>query len=160
MDNRGVNFVTHDHREAVKSLPAESVESLERLLSSIDIAKKDRKTRFIRNTVLGKLHDIGWSDEARLDPLSSITITSVRENVGLCFQTGNMARIYADLLKLQLLFSREKIVGAIFIIFTRLTASELGDNIANFDRLTKELEIFYQVISVPIFTIGLEALHS
>jgi hypothetical protein len=101
---------------------------------------------------------MGWSEEAKLDPGSSITITSVLGSTGLCLQTGNMARVYADLLKLQLLFHRKKICGAILLVFAKQTATELGENIANFERLTKELKIFKEIITVPAIVFGLEVI--
>ena len=155
-----MNFLTYEHHDPSAHLVPECVDSVSRILESITIPKRGRTPSNIRKAILEPLYRAGWSDEAKLDATSSITITSVRNTVGLCLQTGNMARIYADMLKLQLLFSREKIIGAIFILFSRITANELGENIANFERLTKELAIFREVISVPVLVLGLEVIES
>jgi ABC-type siderophore export system fused ATPase/permease subunit len=76
--------------------------------------------------------------------------------IGLCLQTGNMARFYADLLKLQLLFSKGRIRQAVYILPTRRSARVIGENMAQFERLVDELEIFAEVISVPMLVIGFE----
>lgn len=47
---------------------------------------------------------------------SDITITSMRDEVGLCLQTGNMARMYADLIKLQTLYLDNAIKSAVIIV--------------------------------------------
>jgi hypothetical protein len=155
-----VNFRVYEHHEASKYLAPECIDSVERVLTTLKVSKEHSTAPIIRKRLLDDLYSAGWSEEARLDPSSSITITSVRRSVGLCFQTGNMARIYADMLKLQLLFSRSKIVAAVFILFSKATASKLGENLANFDRLTKELQIFEEVINVPMVVFGLEVVES
>ncbi len=68
--------------------------------------------------------------------------------------------MYADLLKLQLLFSRKKIAGAILLLYSKVSARELGENLAHFDRLTRELELFKEIITVPALVFGLEVIES
>jgi len=66
-----------------------------------------------------------------------------------------MARFYADLLKLQAQFLEEKITSAIYILPTRNAAKVMGENIANFERLTAELtNTFSKVITVPLLIYG------
>jgi hypothetical protein len=155
-----MNLQSFEHHLALTTLDSNLVESVNEMIEKLAVPKKLQTTKHVRESVLKGLHIAGWSDEAKLDPTSSITITSVRNSVGLCFQTGNMARLYADLLKLQLLYSRGKITGAIFLVFSKITATALGENMANFGRLTKELAIFIDVITVPILVLGLEVVES
>ncbi|MBV8371046.1 MAG: restriction endonuclease [Candidatus Eremiobacteraeota bacterium] len=135
-------------------------ESVKEVIEGLVLAKRERTTKKVRTRILDSLHHTGWSDETKLDPSSGITVTSVRNSVGLCFQTGNMGRMYADLLKLQLLFSRKKVVGAIILLYSKVSARQLGENLANFDRLTRELAIFNEVITVPALVFGLEVVES
>lgn len=110
-----------------------------------------------RNTILNQLQIIGWSDKFQISPTRRLTITAMQRKVGLCLQTGNMARFYADLLKLQSLFLEETIYAAVYILPTRLTARSMGQNIAHFERLTSEIsEEFHRVITVPMQVIGFE----
>jgi len=71
-------------------------------------------------------------------------------------QTGNVARVYADLLKLQALFLEGRITAAVLIVPSKELSKTFGNNIASFDRLVSELAVFQAVITVPLFVIGLE----
>ncbi len=155
-----MNFVTYDHNGGASALSHACVESVREIIRRLTLAKPDRTTNKVRARILDDLHHAGWSDETKLDPSSRITVTSVRESVGMCLQTGNMGRMYADLLKLQLLFSRNKIDGAIIMLYSKATAREMGQNLANFDRLTRELDIFGEVITMPALVCGLEVVES
>jgi len=110
-----MTFLEHDHRGGFKQVSADCLSSITTILADTTFTKRNQSVPKIRQTLLASIYAAGWSEEAKLDPSSSITITSVRSSVGLCFQTGNMARIYADLLKLQLLFHRGKIAAALFL---------------------------------------------
>lgn len=102
--------------------------------------------------VLGRL---GWSDKVRISSKQAITVTSKKGKMALCLQTGNMARFYADLLKLQSQFLDGKIEVAIYILPMQAAAKKLGDNIAQFERFTREIDtVFYKVITVPIIVLG------
>ena len=68
-----------------------------------------------------------------------------------------MARMYADLLKLQALYLDNKIKAAIFILPTKECANSFGANVANYKRLLKELtNIFFKVITVPMVIVGFD----
>jgi len=110
----------------------------------------------IRSNVLSALRLSGWSPEVEIDPASKISITSVKDKVGLCFQTGNMGRMYADLIKLQTVYLRETIDAGVLIVPTKHAALKLSGNTANFERLTGELQIFSRVITIPLFVLGIE----
>ena len=72
----------------------------------------------------------------------------------MCFQTDNVGRIYADLLKLQTLYTKGNIIAGIILVPQIKTAKELGSNMANYERLIRELPIFSQVITMPLVVIG------
>lgn len=87
---------------------------------------------------------------------SKITITSVKHDTGLCVQTGNMSRMYADLLKLQHMFLRKTIKVGVMVVPSHAAAKKLGDNIINADRLIRELEIFRSVIRMPLVVVSFD----
>jgi hypothetical protein len=131
----------------------------EDIVSAINKAKTKPEKRIsskIKEEIMAELYTAGWSPEVELDPESRITITSCKDRIGLVFQTGNVSRMYADLLKLQAMYLKEKISAGVFILPTSTAAKKLGDNISNFERLKKELNIFDRVISVPIMIFGFE----
>lgn len=69
---------------------------------------------------------------------------------------GNMSRMYADLLKLQKLYLEDAISAGGIILPTSKASRDLGENIANADRLVAELKIFRRVIHMPIAVFSFE----
>jgi hypothetical protein len=114
------------------------------------------KASELRDDILRSLTNAGWSPEVEIDPTSKISITSIKKRVGLCLQTGNMGRMYADMLKLQTLYLRESITTGVFILPGANAAKKLGDNLANFDRLVRELPIFERTITLPILIAAID----
>jgi hypothetical protein len=110
----------------------------------------------VRDSILDALARRGWSSEFDVDRQSSITITSIKGRIGMCFQTGNMSRMYADMLKLQVIYLRGTIDAAIMLVPTEEAAREFGSNIANQARLMRELAIFDRVVTVPMVVIGID----
>lgn len=125
-------------------------------LKKVDFEFQLNSAKEIRTKITEVLLSLGWSDKIKIDPSSGISITALNSEVGLCLQVGNMARFYADLLKLQTLFINNKIKSAIYILPTKETSAKMGQNIANFDRMTDELKIFEQTITLPILVIGIK----
>src|SRR5882724_10279896 len=115
-----MRFEIHDHRNATSIIPKNFQKEVLTAITSSNLSKPI-STKKIRHAILGKLHDYGWSDGFRINPKSSkIDITSMRANTGLCIQTGNISRFYADILKLQTLFAEAKINASICIVPKKL----------------------------------------
>ncbi|WP_298672538.1 hypothetical protein [uncultured Sphingomonas sp.] len=110
----------------------------------------------IRDPLLIKLKECGWSGKVDVARGSDMTITSIQDRVGLCLQTGNMARVYADLIKLQTLYLDNAISAAVLIVPSQPLALALGSNIAQAPRLERELEIFRKAYHVPTLLYALE----
>ena|SRR6266513_4838649 len=108
----------------------------------------------LRREILRQLADLGWSDPVRIHKDSKISITSIFGQTGLCLQTGNMSRFYADLIKLETLFRNKHISGAVYLIPLKGFAVKLGSNIANFERFVEELVIFEATVTVPLAIYG------
>lgn len=151
-----MRFEKHDHRNASSIIPENFQEEVLKAISSTK-ASTPVSTQKIRHSILEKLHECGWSDGVRINPKSSkIDITSMRSDTGLCFQTGNMSRFYADILKLQTLFADGKIKASICIVPKKRFAKVLGDNLVNYERFVTELSIFFKTVTVPILLYGVE----
>jgi hypothetical protein len=141
-------------RHASSTIPATIVEEVQRAVPGRPAIMSAPSCR---DAILTNLRCArGWSDEVKLSPDARITITSCKEDIGLCVQTGNMARFYADLMKLSLLHTQERIYAAIFVLPTQDLAVDWGSNIANYERLCNELPIFSPVLNIPILVIGLK----
>jgi len=113
-------------------------------------------TRRLREKILDGLATKGWSSQIRVSVYAKITITSILKNTGLCLQTGNMGRVYAELLKLQSLYNGRKILGCVYIVPTKYESRRIGSNIVHFDRLVDELKVFSKILTIPIIVYGFE----
>jgi hypothetical protein len=147
---------SYEHNASTEALNHSLLRGVVDAVESVKFTPKKKSSVQLKAEVLGRLQALGWAGEVVIDASSGISITSVRKRTGLCFQTGNMARMYADILKLQTVFSKRVIDDAALIIPTKSCAKALGSNIANFDRLTRELQIFRSVITVPLLVLGVE----
>jgi len=59
----------------------------------------------IKTKISDRFNQRGWADDVKVCK-SNLTINFMKSKVGVCFQTGNVARTYADILKLCLLHKR------------------------------------------------------
>lgn len=146
----------YEHRSGLKVVPNNIVSDVEKIIWDINPTLTKKSVTGIKEAAREKLEKEGWTGEYRLDATSRITISSYLKGIGLCFQTGNVGRIYADLLKLQTLYTKGNITAGIILIPQMKTAKELGSNMANYERLIRELPIFSQVITMPIVVIGFD----
>lgn len=146
-----MKFDYYSHQGAGSKVPRKVHEDIENAIASSSVRIRRGQAKAIRESIVDQLAASGWPGEFPVAPPSKISIASVMEEVGLAIQTGgNMARIYADLLKLQKLFLENQLVAGAYILPSARAAKELGENVANADRLISELEIFRKVIHMPI----------
>jgi len=101
------------------------------------------------------LNGKGWVSNVRIDYRTNMTINFMKENVAFVLQLGNVARVYADLIKLSYLYEKQLINTGIIAVACKNEAKLLGQNYANFDRLVNELKVYGKVILTPMVIIGL-----
>lgn len=95
-----------------------------------------------------------WVDKVRVGK-SRLTINFLKEDIGVCFQIGNVARTYADILKLNHLGNKGIIDVGIIVVPHEVESRSLGTNYASFDRLQNEIQLFSNEIITPIVVIGI-----
>lgn len=148
---------TYNYRCGKEVIPAHIAQGVIDLIEGLDYSLGKYDIKRFKVDFSDQLKMRGWSGKIRLSTKSSISISSVQKSIGLCAQTGNMARMYADLLKLQTMYVDEKIKAAIFVIPIKECANAFGSNIANYSRFLNELtNIFSKVITVPMVIIGFD----
>ena len=146
-----------DHCNGIATVPPDILAGIEEAISKVALHPGLKKASPIRDAILDSLVKDGWSGEVPISGRNSqISITSIKKKVGLFLQTGNMARMYADLLKIQKLYIDGAITSAVGILPSGNAAGALGQNIASADRLVRELEIFRKVIFAPMVIIAFE----
>jgi hypothetical protein len=148
---------TYVHCDGEKAVSAANREQVVEAITSVSIKPGPGTAPKIRMQLISNLRTSGWSGEVKLAADSDITITSVKDDVGLCLQTGNMSRIYADLMKLQTMYLNNHIKAAVIILPSQEVAKMLGSNIAQAKRLERELTVFKKAYHVPTIIYALEA---
>lgn len=111
--------------------------------------------KHIKSVVSERFNEKGWADRVRIVASTNLTINYMKNKVGVCFQLGNVARMYADLLKLETLGLDRKIEVGVIILPDALESSKLGANYARFDRLKKELQVFSRIFTLPMVVLSL-----
>ena len=153
-NNKTMKVLTYSHRNGEDIVPSCLIDDVASAFKQIDSTVSRYEISDIRARIIDDLLSKGWSDKLILARSSNISITSKKNDVGMCMQTGNVSRMYADMMKLQALYLRESIKAGILIVATTQCAKHYTSNAATFERLIRELEIFGQVITVPLVIIG------
>lgn len=152
-----MNYVKYSHLGGKDAVPASIQAEVEKAITDVTVKPASGAASKIREKFLKSIAIAGWSGEAPVSKDSNITVTSTKDDVGLCLQTGNMSRIYADMLKLQTLYLNSAIKAAVVVVPSYPVAKKLGSNIVNAKRLEREIEIFRLAYSVPTLVYSLES---
>ncbi len=148
---------TYDHHNAASEWSDREIQEwLTDVFEAPAIGIKPRCTSDIREHVSREFESNGWALNVRIDQDAQLTVFACKEDMAFQLQTGNMSRAPYDLLKLQYLFQSKKIEFAALAVPTKEAAKKIGDNIANAERICKELQIFDRVITVPILLVAFE----
>lgn len=153
-----MNFSTHNHADGANIVPVTHQNQIANCIRAMVTSIRKGAAPHIRAEFEAQLAAEGWSGEVSVSPQQSgVTITSKKGHTGLCLQTGgNMSRSYADMMKLQALYLNDDINCGIFVLPSSPAAKTLGDNLAQADRLIRELQIFKKVITIPLLVCSLE----
>ncbi|MCC3378452.1 BglII/BstYI family type II restriction endonuclease [Paenibacillus farraposensis] len=151
-----MNLTTYNHHFGSQAIKGEILQPLFDALKTARFEIKKGCATPLRKVIERFIQMQGWSGNIKIDKAKKITLTSMKENVGFCLQTGNVGRFYADMLKLQTLYLNGKIEAGICILPTKQAANVMGDNLANFDRFVEELYLYRKIITIPIFVIGID----
>jgi hypothetical protein len=108
----------------------------------------------IKKVISSNFNSRGWADNIKIRN-TQLSINFSKSKVGVCFQIGNVARMYADILKLGYLFDEGIIKVGVICVPHQIESQKLGANYARYDRLKKEVYLFQKIINVPILIIGL-----
>ena len=148
---------TFTHCAGDKAVSAANRKLVVDAITAVSVKPGPGNASKIRTQLISNLKTAGWSGEVKLAADSDMTITSVKDDVGLCLQTGNMSRMYADLMKLQTMYLNNHIKAAVILVPSQEAAKLLGSNIAQAKRLERELGIFKKAYHVPTIIYALEA---
>ena len=148
---------TLSHCAGDKCVPTSLRKTVSDAIAGVTVKAGPGAATRIRGQLLSQLKALGWSSEVSVSADSDMTITSAKDDIGLCMQTGNMSRMYADLMKLQAMYLDDLIKGAVIVVPSQEMAKLLGDNIAQAKRLERELAIFKKAYHVPTLVFAMES---
>ncbi len=146
----------YSHLYANEKLLAKNgvLDELEQILNDKSLIFGKKRPDEIKKIVSQKFNSKGWADKIRVGN-SRLTISYSKSKVGICFQLGNVARTYADILKLTQMGKKNTIEIGIIIVPQKIESKILGANYAQFERLSSEIIHFKDIINLPILIIGL-----
>lgn len=121
-----------------------------------EVVIQKRCTQDIRDHIETEFLNERWALGVNIDQKLGLKVTAVREDLAFQLQTGNMSRAPYDLLKLQYLFQIGKIEAAALAVPTKEAAKLMGDNIANAERIIRELKLFDRLITAPILVVAFD----
>lgn len=147
----------HDHNNAEAEWKRRELDDwLTDIFEAPSLQLKPGITQDIRQHVRSEFEREGWAINVRVDPDYDLTVFALRDDLAVQLQTGNMSRAPYDLLKLQYLFTSDRIRAAALALPTKLGATALGSNIAHADRVTNELKLFKHIITIPILVVAFD----
>ena len=111
-----MKYTLLSHCAGETSIPGGLRKEVESAIAAITVKPALGVAPKMRDAFLGSLKVSGWSSEIAVAQGSDMTITSIKNEIGLCLQTGNMARMYADLMKLQTLYLNNAIKSAVIVV--------------------------------------------
>lgn len=112
----------------------------------------------IKDHVESHLANRGWARNVRIDAERALTINVFHHSgIALQVQVGNIARAFYDLLKLESAVRQGKVQTGVLVVPTKEAARRLGDNLANFERLSGEhRDLFNSIVNMPLVIFGFE----
>lgn len=146
----------YNHHGGLKLIQskAEVWKELCEVLTNSSLSFGTNPSKEIKANISERFNQKGWADKVKVGT-SNLTISFLKSKVGVCFQIGNVARTYADILKLSQLNKKGIIDVGVIIVPHKLESKKMGANYAQFDRLANELSQFSDIVSAPIIVIGL-----
>lgn len=150
---------TASHRHAQSALDELKLGSVAKdALNAPRLDVTQGSSKLIKAYVASYLTKVGWASPVRIDPGQGLTLNAQhRSGVVFHAQTGNIARAFYDLMKLQSLHLQGRAPAAILVVPTSAAARIIGGNLASFDRVRNELKsLFFHQISVPILLAAFE----
>ncbi|WP_343604332.1 BglII/BstYI family type II restriction endonuclease [Fluviicola sp.] len=147
---------TYSHLYALDKLKSKNtiLKEIEEIVNEPQLLFGINRPEEIKSKINLRFNDLGWTDKAKVGN-SRLTISFLKNKVGVCFQLGNVARTYADILKLAQMGKKNVIDVGIIIVPHKIESKMLGANYAQYDRLATEIKHFEDIINVPILVIGL-----
>jgi hypothetical protein len=146
------------HREAQAVLAEKQLEmQMLEMLNAADVRIGRRSSDDIRAHVASYLNAKGWASPVRVADTFDVELQSSRDLVVVQLQTGNVARAFYDLMKMEALHHQSRADAGVLVVPKADAARRMGSNLAQYERVVNELHgVFYQQITIPVLVLGFE----
>ncbi len=144
------------HREARELLcDMEMYDSILSAVNSPHVQIGRRMTRTIKSHISNQLLHEGWASRVKVSPNAALVLNLFRNSVIVQIQTGNIARVYYDLMKIQAMYDQDLVLCGALILPIASAARVMGSNMAQAERVANELKhVFNKQVQVPILIVG------
>ena len=114
-------------------------------------------TTAVKSHFKTKLENLGWVGSYQLNSLVGVSVNFYFPGVAAVqIQTGNSARAFYDLLKLQSLFDEGVIRAGILIVFHAAESKIVNGNVANYEAVVEQHQnLFRKQIDMPLLILGI-----
>lgn len=103
-----------------------------------------------------RFQQLNWIHHPRITSGTKLEGDYRKDRIQIECQFGNMARWTYDILKFQICYSQDDIDVGVLVVPMQWFAKLIGDNIAYFQRVCRELPHAKLSITLPILVIGLD----
>jgi hypothetical protein len=111
----------------------------------------------VRDHIDTHLGHRGWASPVTVAEGFKVELGFIKDRIVIQVQTGNVARAFYDLMKMQALFHDGKVDCGVLIVPMAAAARTIGGNLAQFERVNSELEgIFFHQVTIPVLILGFE----
>jgi hypothetical protein len=143
-------------RFSIEDIDFLNIKQIVSKIEAIDYEPKNQNIALLKQAITDIFSDNGFVLGIALGK-SHLTINGLKRKTGLAIQTGNAARFYADLLKLQWLYKEKKIHNAIYVCLSKDSVKDsYSSNLIHAERALREADFFDKIIDLPILFIELD----
>lgn len=142
--------------EEVINAELRTKEELLDILSKVPIPPPPKMAAQLNRMLKAEFKKKGWEIGPRIHPELGLTADFRKKRVQIEAQFSNNARYYADVFKFELSHLADFADVGVLIVAKKDLANKIGDNIANYERVERELKAFKILIPLPILLIGVE----
>jgi len=139
------NYGDYELEKALKS----TLPTVENSLKNIEVTTKPEVKQRIRDI----FHS--WDKRGKNTKSLNLKYGFRRGKIQAEIQFGNVARFYADVMKMEQAYRDEKIKYGLLILPNKETAKAMGSNLANFEKARDELREMRDIITMPMIVYGI-----
>jgi len=132
-----------------------TIETIIKELKELEFVPQTNNSKFLKERLEYIFEQKGWIKKVKIDPRSNLTIQYLDSNTAIMYYFSNKARCFLDFIKIQHLFNSKKIHRAVYVVFRNVAAVKVASNLATYEKICNDLEIFNKIFTCPILLIGI-----